>query len=67
MAVSAVDVLGHDFVFPNDIPDMPASLSAFEGLSVKSSETSDGVKLKCSHMYVARLTMEITFSCSKSR
>lgn len=45
MSQSALDVLGHDFVFPNKIAGVPAQLSDFAGLQIDHFITSDGVKL----------------------
>ena len=48
MAVStkAIDVLGRDFAFPNQIADLPAKLSAFDDLRVEAFKTNDGVTLR---------------------
>jgi len=40
-----VEVLGKDYEFPNKIEGFPAKLSDFNGLEIKSFNTSDGVKL----------------------
>jgi non-heme chloroperoxidase len=45
MSKSALDVLGHDFVFPNQIEGLPAKLSDFPGLEIHQFTTGDGVKL----------------------
>jgi len=44
-AAHAVEVLGKDYEFPNKIEGFPAKLSDFNGLEIKSFNTSDGVKL----------------------
>jgi len=41
----ALQVLGHDFEFPNRLQGLPARLSDFTGLQINSFVTSDGVKL----------------------
>ncbi|WP_241021938.1 alpha/beta hydrolase [Burkholderia sp. Ac-20353] len=43
-ATNTVDVLGSDYVFPNELEGLPARLSDFEDLQIKSLKTSDGVK-----------------------
>ncbi len=45
MSPSALDVLGQDFVFPNQIEGVPARLSDFTTLQIHHFTTSDGVKL----------------------
>jgi non-heme chloroperoxidase len=44
-AAPALDVLGHDFLFPNRIEGLPAKLSDFPSLQIGSFVTNDGVKL----------------------
>lgn len=44
-AAPAIEVLGKDYVFPNEIEGLPTKLSDFTGLQINSFETSDGVKL----------------------
>lgn len=44
-AATAIDVLGRDFTFPNQIEGVPGKLSDFKGLQINSFETNDGVKL----------------------
>jgi pimeloyl-ACP methyl ester carboxylesterase len=44
-AAPALEVLGRDFTFPNQIEGAPAKLSDFEGLQINSFTTNDGVKL----------------------
>lgn len=45
LAEPAIEVLGQDFTFPNQIEGMPARLSDFPGLEINSFTTNDGVKL----------------------
>jgi pimeloyl-ACP methyl ester carboxylesterase len=45
LAAPALQVLGHDYAFPNKLEGLPAKLSDFPGLQINSFETSDGVKL----------------------
>ena len=45
LAAPALQVLGHDYAFPNKLEGLPAKLSDFQGLQINSFETSDGVKL----------------------
>lgn len=45
IGASALDVLGHDFTFPNKLTGLPAKLSDFKGLEINSFKTSDGVRL----------------------
>lgn len=44
-AAPAIDVLGRDFTFPNQVEGVPGKLSDFKGLQINSFETNDGVKL----------------------
>lgn len=44
-AAPAIEVLGRDFTFPNQIEGVPGKLSDFKGLQINSFETNDGVKL----------------------
>lgn len=44
-AETALQALGRDFTFPNQIEGMPERLSDFQSLQVNSFTTSDGVKL----------------------
>ncbi|WP_017815139.1 alpha/beta fold hydrolase [Paenibacillus shenyangensis] len=44
-ALPAESVIGEDYVFPNKIEGMPATLSDFKDLKIGSFETSDGVEL----------------------
>ncbi|MEJ8859258.1 alpha/beta hydrolase [Variovorax robiniae] len=41
----ALEALGSDFTFPNQIDGMPQRLSDFQGLGIGSFVTNDGVKL----------------------
>ncbi|MCF3641256.1 alpha/beta hydrolase [Rhizobium sp. TRM95111] len=45
LAAPAIDVLGRDFTFPNQIKGVPGKLSDFNGLQINSFETNDGVTL----------------------
>ncbi|SFU21947.1 alpha/beta hydrolase [Mesorhizobium sp. YR577] len=45
LAAPAIEVLGRDFTFPNQIEGVPGKLSDFSGLEINSFETNDGVKL----------------------
>jgi pimeloyl-ACP methyl ester carboxylesterase len=45
LAAPAMEVLGHDFTFPNALPGLPAKLSEFKGLEINHFTTSDGVVL----------------------
>jgi hypothetical protein len=42
---SALEVLGRDYAFPNQIQGLPGRLPDFEDLRIGTFETSDGVKL----------------------
>jgi hypothetical protein len=44
-AAPAIEVLGKDFTFPNNIDGLPAELSDFPDLQVNHFETSDGARL----------------------
>lgn len=44
-AEPALEVLGHDFTFPNQIEGMPARLSDFSELQINGFVTNDGVRL----------------------
>jgi pimeloyl-ACP methyl ester carboxylesterase len=46
VAEPAIRVLGQDFVFPNKVEGLPAKLSDFPGLEIKSFVTNDGVTLR---------------------
>ena len=45
LAAPAMQVLGRDYAFPNQLAGLPARLSDFPGLQINTFETSDGVKL----------------------
>ena len=45
LAAPAIAVLGKDLTFPNRIEGLPAKLSGFPDLQIRSFTTSDGVKL----------------------
>lgn len=45
LAAPALEVLGRDFIFPNQLEGLPAKLSGFKALQITQFETSDGVKL----------------------
>lgn len=45
-ADSALDVLGKDYTFPNQIKGLPGRLSDFKGLQINSFTTNDGVTLR---------------------
>lgn len=44
-AAPAIDVLGHDFTFPNALPNLPTRLSEFPDLEINHFTTRDGVRL----------------------
>lgn len=44
-AAPAIDVLGKDFVFPNQLAGLPTILSDFKDLQINSFTTGDGAKL----------------------
>jgi pimeloyl-ACP methyl ester carboxylesterase len=44
-AEPALQVLGRDFTFPNQVEGLPAKLSEFKGLEINSFVTNDGVRL----------------------
>ena len=45
LAAPAMQVLGHDYTFPNKLAGLPAKLSDFPDLQINTFTTSDGVKL----------------------
>jgi len=45
LAAPAIEVLGKDYVFPNKLEGLPASLSDFTNLQINSFTTGDGVTL----------------------
>ena len=45
-STKAIDVLGKDFTFPNSLEGLPATLSAFNDLHIKTIKTNDGVVLR---------------------
>jgi hypothetical protein len=45
LGAPAIEALGRDFTFPNQIDGVPGKLSDFKGLHINSFKTNDGVKL----------------------
>lgn len=45
LGAPAIEALGRDFTFPNQIDGVPGKLSDFKGLQINSFTTNDGVKL----------------------
>jgi pimeloyl-ACP methyl ester carboxylesterase len=45
LAAPALQVVGHDFAFPNRVEGLPGKLSDFKDLQINSFTTNDGVKL----------------------